>query len=661
MTTRRDLIAGAGLMALAVGLGAGRAWGQAADTAAAPSIDEFYAPPSTADTALSPNGKRIAVLRNRVNPKGYTDSFIEIVEVEQPNVPRKVVKLGRNQASQVRWANDTRFLVWMVFDVTKRGHSTEKIVRVISLDDEGGLAAVLFGDRGENLTYVHDLGGIVDMLPDDPNHVLMVALEARHGGLPALYRVDVRDGHAGVLEYGSAGTITWHTQDGVAMLRLDADKHGSGVRMMARAAGERDWKFVRAMRSDQLLSFDIIGATKKPGIFLCRSREAGEDTVSIREIELTGLAVGPPLHKPRGLDATGAWVDARGNLLAYCWSDDRLLYEFIDPAIAPHMAAIEKHVDPELNINLREVDGARRCCLGAAYGPREPGLFFLYDGETQTFTELGRVQPGLTAARLGRTKVMRVRTRDGEEIHAYLTQPASGAPGPLIVMPHGGPEVRDEYDYDPWTQVMAAQGWWVLRPNFRGSGGYGVAFAQAGWKHWGDRMQDDIEDALAQAIAGNRLDPSRVAIVGASYGGYAAQMGAVRRPELYKAAVSIAGVSDLPAMLKWEREQDDTPAKDHYAFWCGRMGDPGVDADLLARASPRRRIAEIRAPMLLIHGDEDDTVPVAQSRDMVKALRAAGKAVEYLELKRAGHSPGTPKADGETLAKVVAFLKPLLA
>ena len=123
--------------------------------------------------------------------------------------------------------------MWITYDVTHGKRPTEKIVRVISLEEDTGLAAVLFGDRGEDLTYIHDLGRVVDMLPDDPDHILMVANEASKG-LPGLFRVDVRTGHAGLLEYGASGTITWHTQDGVAMLRLDDGPRARRARVEVR-------------------------------------------------------------------------------------------------------------------------------------------------------------------------------------------------------------------------------------------------------------------------------------------------------------------------------------------------------------------------------------------------------------------------------------------
>jgi dipeptidyl aminopeptidase/acylaminoacyl peptidase len=418
---------------------------------------------------------------------------------------------------------------------------------------------------------------------------------------------------------------------------------------------------VHFYRDDQDPDFSIFGPTDKPGVFLGAARKAGEDKVFVREINLASLAMGPPLSTSEKVDARGAWLDRRGRLVGVTTVEDRRAYDFMEKDFAPHFRAIEKYFGPDVAIRMVEVDDARTRYLGVASGPRDPGVYFLYDRATHAVTELGVQHAQLTSERLAPMHSLAVKTRDGAEIRAYLTQPASGAPGPLVVMPHGGPEVRDEWGYNPWVQALAAQGWWVLQPNFRGSGGYGLAFAQAGWRRWGDRMQEDIEDAAAQAIGQFKLDTSKVAILGGSYGGYAALMGAVRKPDFYKAVVSIAGVSDVIDMLHWERTHDDTPVKYYYDFWRKRIGDPEADEAMLVQASPRRRVAEIKAPVFLIHGFVDETVPVDQSKAMVKAMTAAGKKVEYWEIPKEGHRASTRKADRDRLERAIAFLKPYLA
>jgi len=659
MTTRRELIAGAGVAAL--GLAAwGRAWAQGQPAAAAKPLDtlDFYLAPATPDFALSPSGKRVAVLRNKFSDKGIVSS-IDVIDTDNAAAPPKSIAIGDHEANAVAWANDKRLLVWIVFDVTHKGYETEEIVRVVALDADGTNPKALFGNRSESLEYIHNLGAVIDFLPDDDDHVLMGAWEPLKG-LPALYKVDVTTGDAVVLEYGEPRTSTWLTQKGVPMIRFDNDR-AYGSKIMARAPGEKDWKFVHFFRNDQDPEFSIHGATAKPGVFYGSARKDGEDKITAREIALANLELGPPMMTPERVDARGVWLDQRGALMGVTWKDDKRAYDFADKALAPHYAAIGKYFGPDLSVTLHDADADHQRFLGTASGPRQPGVYFLYDRKTHAVTELGYEHPHLTEDRLGQSHVLTVKTRDGAEIRAYLTQPASGKPGPLVVMPHGGPESRDDWGYDPWAQALAAQGWWVLQVNFRGSGGYGLAFAEAGWKRWGDRMQEDVEDAADQAIAQFKLDAGRVAIVGGSYGGYAAMMGAVRRPDFYKAVVSIAGVSDPIDMLKWERSDDGTPVKYHYEFWKKRIGDPDADAAALTKASPRRRAAELKAPLFLIHGFLDETVPVNQSKDMVKAMTAAGHKPEYWEIPKEGHSASTRRRDRDRLDRVIAFLKPRLA
>ena len=653
MSTRREIIAGAAAAVLAGSLGGRAAWAQAPP----PGLDEFYLPPATAAAALSPAGRRAAVLRNRVT-EGGVEASIDIVDTAHPTLPPTNLKLGAHAASSLVWVNEKRLLVWVAYDVARKGEPPQSLVRVVGLDADGGRPAVMLGER-DAAQQVGDLGKIVDLLPDDDDHILMLAWEPIRG-LPALYKVDVNNGSASVLEHGVLRTYNWLTQDGVPLIRLDGDGRDVVTHIMLRGAGDSGWRPAKDIRRDQTPDFTIFGPTGKPGVFTAASRTANEDKVSVREVDLTSLALGPPIYTAAKVDVDGVWSDRRGHALAATYAEDRRSYAFFDKGFQPHFVGIETYFGPELSVELSDVNDARTHYLGVAHGPREPGRHFLYDRTSRAVIELGEAKPHL-AGRLGRGLPMAVRTRDGADIRAYLTQPASGALGPLIVMPHGGPEVRDRYGFDPWAQALAAKGWWVLQVNFRGSGGYGTEFAKQGWKRWGDRMQEDVEDATAQALAEHRLDAGRVAIFGASYGGYAALMGGVRRPELYKAVVSVAGVSDLIDILRWERSEDDTSTKEFYGFWRERIGDPDADEAMLAKASPRRRAAEFKAPVFLAHGILDSTVPVAQSRAMAKALTDAGKRVEYWEIKKAGHSPGSPAAERELLARCIGFLEMALA
>lgn len=215
-----------------------------------------------------------------------------------------------------------------------------------------------------------------------------------------------------------------------------------------------------------------------------------------------------------------------------------------------------------------------------------------------------------------------------------MTRPAQARQhAPLILLPHGGPASRNVLNFDYWTQFLASRGWAVLQVNFRGSSGYGKEFLQAGFQRWGLEMQDDLTDAAQYAIEQGIADPERICIVGGSYGGYAALMGVVKTQDLYRCAVSFAGVSDLRSLLKDKRQ--------FLGYELGserQLGAWWSDRDRLKATSPVNHADKIRTPLLIVHGAEDRTVPVEQSRAMVEALRDAGfTRLRYVELPDGDH------------------------
>jgi dipeptidyl aminopeptidase/acylaminoacyl peptidase len=266
--------------------------------------------------------------------------------------------------------------------------------------------------------------------------------------------------------------------------------------------------------------------------------------------------------------------------------------------------------------------------------------------------------PELTADKLAPMEAVRYRARDGMEITAYVTRPAgapAGKPLPLIVMPHGGPEARDSLDFDIWAEFFATRGYLVLQPNFRGSSGYGRKFAEAGYGQWGGKMDDDITDGVLQLIKSGQADKDRICIFGASFGGYAALYGGARTPELYKCVASFAGVADLNALVNWEHSTKGHEGRYHYA--ARSIGDPAKEGPRLTAASPITYAAGYRPPVLLIHGADDSSVPVAQSRMMQAALTKAGKDVRLVVYPHEGHTDWTPTDEEAALTEIAAFVE----
>jgi dipeptidyl aminopeptidase/acylaminoacyl peptidase len=667
--SRRGLLASAG----GLGLAAAAAGPAAARQATPHALADFYAKDGVRGVALSPSGERIAIIRE-VRQGRVRLAVLDVLDAANPSAPAKRAPLGDVDCEFMEWASDDRLLVRIALGgraftertsaraPVREASDTVNVAisrRMVSIDPDTGGAVVLFDNEPQRMRATRNLGNIADLLHDDPDHVLMVApTQVRR--VNALYRVNVITGRAEEFERGDFDTVGWGTRNGVPVLRYDINSAGNTFEIMARAPGERQWTFVRRMRIAEIPDFEYIAPTDRGDVILVSARLDSEDVQSVREFNLRTGAYGPPMASRVRADVSGGLTDDRGVYLGAAFWNDRLEYDFAAPELVPHHRAMNRFFDNSCNVRLVDIDRTHNRFLAYVSGPTEPGAWYLYDRGARSFVNL-TTRTALQTERLGRTEAMDVTTRDGATIRAYLTAPLSGAPGPLIVLPHGGPEIRDVMDWDRTVQALVTEGWWVLQPNFRGSGGYGMAFAGEGWGRWGERMQEDVEDAVDHVIKAKGLDAGKVGIMGASYGGYAALMGAVRRPDLYKAAISICGVGDLPEMLAYEERDDSSAENEVYRFWSLRIGDARNDRAALERASPRRRADEVSCPIMLVHGAEDGVVPVFQSRRMKEALDRAGKSVDYIEVRGAGHADWEDGVELDLMTQYIELFRRVFA
>ena len=623
---------------------------RAEDAGARPhSFDDLLEDPVVSDAAISPDGQMLAVLRSRTRDD-KTRAYVTLNKIADMEAKPRVIDVGEYQVDQVEWAKNDRLLIWVTLwkDPKGRPYSYDfggfifpiPLRRVISIGFEGDGGVLLFADNKTVMRRAFDAATIVDVMHDDPRRVLMQAWDTSRNAA-SLYHVDVYSGHAELVEKGPQATDFWLTQRGVPMLRMDSNSRNTVVSVFGRAPGETDWTLIRKVRRDEfkkLPEFDVLGPTPQAGVFLVRVQPEGQDTMTLRTFDLKTLQFGETIPSRPGRDVEGALIDENLNLVATTSQADRIDYQFSDPGLASHYKGVCAALKNVCNVRVHDISLDHKRLLLRVTGPQEPGAFHLYDREAKRLHLISVTKPWLEPGRLAAMEALKVRTRDGAQVDAYLSVPPGAAKGPLpmVVAPHGGPEARDTYDFDLFTQALAAQGWLVLQPNFRGSGGYGKAFAEAGHKRWGDRMQQDVEDVVAHVVAQGRADPKHIVICGGSYGGYAAQMGPILRPDLYRCAVSIAGVSDLAEALRAEREDgEDSPS---YKYWTALIGDPKADAQAIRQASPCLRAAEFPAPLLLIHGTADSVVNSRQSKLMADAMKAAGKPCEHKELPGEGHS-----------------------
>jgi len=259
------------------------------------------------------------------------------------------------------------------------------------------------------------------------------------------------------------------------------------------------------------------------------------------------------------------------------------------------------------------------------WSDRDPGSDYLFDRTARKTQLIFRRKPWLNPDDMATTQAIALKARDGLELHGYYTPPlhAGKDPAPLVVIPHGGPYgIHDAWGFDPEAQVLAQHGYGVLKVNFRGSGGYGRKFEEAGYREWGGKMQADVTDATRWAIQQGLADPSKVCIWGGSYGGYAALMGAIEEPGLYRCAISAAGVTDINLMWKWG---DIHRSQYGLSYLKSQVGD---DPKHLRELSPVAHAAGIKAALFLVHGVRDDRVSYEHAKAMRDALDKAGKSYE---------------------------------
>jgi len=332
-------------------------------------------------------------------------------------------------------------------------------------------------------------------------------------------------------------------------------------------------------------------------------------------------------------------------------------YAFDEPRLAAAWAAISG-VFPGRQLSLSSHTEDYTKVVFYAEGTGEPGGYYLLDLNAKKLSKVGSAYPGLTAADVAEVRAITYKAADGLPIHAYLTLPPGKAVKnlPLIVFPHGGPEDRDEASFDWWAQAMASRGYAVLQPNFRGSTGYGESFIRAGDGEWGGKMQTDLSDGVRFLAGKGLVDPKRVCIAGASYGGYAALAGITLDKGVYRCAASVAGISDVAELIKFDtlRYNEESSIVRYRKRWFGvtSISDPKLGA-----RSPARHADQADGPVLLIHGKDDTRVQYSQSTAMRSALEKAHKPVEFVTLREEDHFLSREATRQQMLSALITFLE----
>jgi dipeptidyl aminopeptidase/acylaminoacyl peptidase len=375
----------------------------------------------------------------------------------------------------------------------------------------------------------------------------------------------------------------------------------------------------------------------------------------------TGAWSDKPLASSPAFDVDAQVMSRKSGVVGFRFTVDAEVTQWIDPDLAALQKSFDKALPRTINRISVPWQGAQPWVLVEAFSDVQPTQFILFNRETKKLSRLGAQRPDIDPKVQGASELVQVKARDGLTVPCWLTlPPGAGKPLPMVVLVHGGPWIKlPTWHWDAEVQFLVAQGYAVLRPQFRGTQGLGRAHFKASWRQWGKAMQDDVTDATRWAIAQGIADPKRIAIAGASYGGYSALMALVREPDLYRCAVAWVGVTDLGYLhsVGWSDVPKTFRKKGLSIF----VGDKAADAEDLRAHSPLTHAATIRHPLLLAYGQKDRRVPLVHGEDFYKAVRENNPRVEWVEYKDEGHGWRAPENRLDFYNRMARFLETNLA
>ncbi|OBT05411.1 peptidase S9 [Shewanella sp. UCD-FRSSP16_17] len=595
-------------------------------------VEAFASIPDVSHVRLSPNGKHIASL--------LLDDTAE--------VPHKIVALFNTETGQfhipmkndhekfmitnLTWASDEILLITALMPSKRFGKNANESLLIkynLSTGEAGSVLTKKALKRFDSIPQYQ--GDVIDLLPKDPEHILLsVSGFSKRVSEPTVIKVNLYNGSFTTEQYYREHVIDWMTdQQHRVRIATYQDRDTTEYRIYEQSEANGDLRLLWKSEAYSEETVIPLGFDVNPNTLYVKAYH--EDFYAVFKVDLTD----PKLTKKLVYKQDNADVNARlihskitRQAIGIATGTDNE-YHFWDKNYQKLNKRLKAAL-PDTQNYLTQFSKNERRYMVYATSPTQPGLFLYGDRDANRLEVIAAKYSQLTPALLVEPQQISYESKDGLEIPAYLTLPKGieAKKLPTIIFPHGGPHsyVSDSFDY--WTQFFANRGYAVLQMNFRGSTGLGYEFKKAGMQGWGKAMQGDVDQGTRYLINQGIADPDKICIVGGSYGGYAAMMGAAMNPGLYQCVISFAGVADVEDLVKLSRFYTT------HELTKKTLGD---DYDELYEYSPIRHADKINVPILLIHGDNDKVVQVSQSRDMYRKLDALDKPVEYVEIENGNH------------------------
>jgi len=601
--------------------------------------------PNIETAAISPSGDRLALIWTDGEGRKVVLKDLRTGKIE------RVLPAGEAKVRGLQWADDKHLLITTSTTTSVLGviSPRREWYMVFDYDLPSNSLRLTMKDVEDSMNVVAGRPSI-RILDGKPFAFVQGVHFVSGRGRLSLFKVDLQKGKTALFEQGLEDTRDWLVSaDGRAVAQSSYDlKTG---RWSLRVRGGQGWREVRNVQTYSEWP-DLVGLGRDGASVLVSEFRDGQ--TDLREIALEAPSWGEPFAT-QDLDSE-LWDPATHKLIGFHGLvGDEERYDFFDEYDRKVWKVVQAAF-PGDRIRLVSSAADRKRFVVLVDSRTEGPAYALVDLNQKTASWLGGLYPGLKKEDISPVRSIRFKAQDGLELSGYLTTPygRDARNLPLVVFPHGGPAVRDGPYFDWWAQAMASRGYAVLQVNYRGSDGFGWEFLRAGFGEWGRKMQTDLSDGVGYLAAEGVIDPARVCIVGASYGGYAALAGAALERGVYRCAASVAGPSDLRRMVVWSRRQNSITAQ---RWWLRFMGAEDPKDPILATISPAAQVESIDIPVLLVHGRDDTVVPLEQSQVMASALDKAGKPVELVVQKGEDHWLSRGDTRLAMLQSVVAFLE----
>lgn len=620
-------------------------------------IEDFIRKQKFEDIKISPTGEYYAA-SVRVERK----TALAILRRSDNKVMASMSIPGdRTHVDDFWWVNADRVLLSTAEKIGAL-EAPQPTGELYAVNVDGGKGGILVGQsfRGEGpgtriqpRKVEHVAAFLVDDLPGNDKDVIISVSPFTADPFTRIEKMDVYTGRRMPITQAPVRNAEFFTDNAGKVRFASGEDIDLSKRLYYREPDGNEWKLVSDTGQSGIAQYPLGFSADDKIVYLQIEQEQGPDAIVAWDIAADKKT---EVFRDDNTDPTPIYVE--GKLYGVRLMDGLPRTHFFDPqsAVAKLYRKLEKAFDGQrVEITSMTADG--KTALVLVNGDRNPGDFFIFDSTNNKADRLLGRKEWLDPRQVAEVNPVSFKSRDGLDIHGYLTVPVGGEAknAPLIVYIHGGPfGIYDAWGFDQDTQILAAHGYAVLQVNFRGSGNHGRAFYLAGKRQWGGKMQDDITDATRWAIQQGIADPKRICLYGASYGGYASLMGVAKEPDLYRCAAGYVGVYDLPTMHADGDIRDRASGRTYLNEWIGPKED-------IASVSPTRLASRIKVPVFLAAGGEDERAPIQHTEMMEKALRNAGVPVEAVYYPTEGHGFYKLENEREFYFKLLSFFQKHLA